>query len=45
MTEKVRLIASNPLAAATDNIETAGMFSTIDKIETSKNQKNKELET
>lgn len=38
MTEKVKLIATNPLAAATDNIETAGAFSLIAKIETEKNQ-------
>ena len=44
MLEKVRLIATNPLAAATDNIEMAGALTMMAKLEIAKN-KNKELET
>ena len=45
MLEKVRLIATNPLAAATDNIEMAGALTMMAKLEIAKNQKHKELET
>ena len=44
MLEKVRLIATNPLAAATDNIEMAGALTMMAKLEIV-NNKNKELET
>ena len=44
MLEKVRLIATNPLAAATDNIEMAGALTMMAKLEIA-NKKNKELET
>ena len=43
MLEKVRLIATNPLAAATDNIEMAGALTMMAKLEIV-NNKNKELE-
>ena len=45
MLEKVRLIATNPLAAATDNIEMAGALTMMAKMEIVKGQKHKELET
>ena len=45
MLEKVRLIATNPLAAATDNIEMAGALTMMEKMKIGKSHKNKELET
>ena len=45
MLEKVRLIATNPLAAATDNIEMAGALTMMAKLEIAKNENHKELET
>ena len=45
MLEKVRLIATNPLAAASDQVEMAGALSMAHQIDRNKKAKDKELET